>query len=229
LRRPTINRRPNIDPFEGRGCCCAPSRSQQRRSWSSPRRRRHPDQAATLLPPGQHRRSLRALSPLWLPYPPRQFLQDSCPGRLPRLRHARPRLCHLPSQTARHPIHGRPHRLPTSGGRWEPEPRGHVGTSRAALRREAGAGAQVTCGAPRAALSREVGAGAAGTCDALGAALRREAGVGAQATRGAPGAALCQEVGVGTAGTRGAPGLRGGSRNRGDTWRPRSYPAPGGK
>jgi hypothetical protein len=25
--------------------------------------------------------------PLWLPYPPRQFLQDSCSGRLPRLRH----------------------------------------------------------------------------------------------------------------------------------------------
>jgi hypothetical protein len=56
----------------------------------------------------QHRSSLRALNPLWLPYPPRQFLQDSCPGRLPR------------------PHHARPHRLPTSGGRWEPEPRGHV-------------------------------------------------------------------------------------------------------
>jgi hypothetical protein len=51
---------------------------------------------------GQHRRSLRALSPLWLPYPPRPFLQDSCPGRLPRL-------CHLLSQMARHPVHSRPH------------------------------------------------------------------------------------------------------------------------
>jgi hypothetical protein len=29
---------------------------------------------------GQHQRFLRALSPLWLPYPPQQFLQDSCPG-----------------------------------------------------------------------------------------------------------------------------------------------------
>jgi hypothetical protein len=44
--------------------------------------------------------------PLWLTYPPRPFLQASCPGRLPRL-------CH--------PVHGRPQRLPTSGGRWEPE------------------------------------------------------------------------------------------------------------
>jgi hypothetical protein len=34
-------------------------------------------------PTGQHRRSLRGLSPLWLPYPSRQFLQDFCPGRLP--------------------------------------------------------------------------------------------------------------------------------------------------
>jgi hypothetical protein len=47
--------------------------------------------------------------PPWLPYPPWQFLQDSCPGRLPRLHHARPQLRHLPSQTARHPVHGRPH------------------------------------------------------------------------------------------------------------------------
>jgi hypothetical protein len=57
--------------------------------------------------------------PLWLPYQPRQYLQDSCPGQLPRLHH-------LPAQTARHPAHGRPHRLPTSGGRWAPEPRGHM-------------------------------------------------------------------------------------------------------
>jgi hypothetical protein len=28
-----------------------------------------------------------SFKPLWLPYPPRQFLQDSCSGRLPRLRH----------------------------------------------------------------------------------------------------------------------------------------------
>jgi hypothetical protein len=68
---------------------------------------------------GQHRRSLLALSPLWLPYPPQPLLQYSCPGRLPRLRH-------LPSRTARHPVHGRPHRLPTSGGRWEPESWGHM-------------------------------------------------------------------------------------------------------
>jgi hypothetical protein len=70
-------------------------------------------------PAGQHRRSLQALSPLWLPYPPRPFLQNFCPGRLPRLHH-------LPSQTAHHPVHGRPHWLPTFGGRWEPEPWGHV-------------------------------------------------------------------------------------------------------
>jgi hypothetical protein len=70
-------------------------------------------------PADQHRRSLQALSPLWLPYPPRQFLQDSCLGRLPRLRH-------LLSQTARHPVHGRPHRLSTSDGRWELVPWGHV-------------------------------------------------------------------------------------------------------
>jgi hypothetical protein len=70
-------------------------------------------------PAGHHRRSLRDLCPLWLPYPPQQFLQDSCLGRLPRLHH-------LPSQMTRHPIHGRPHRLPTSVGRWEPTPRGHV-------------------------------------------------------------------------------------------------------
>jgi hypothetical protein len=72
---------------------------------------------------GQHRRSLRALSPLWLPYPPRQFLQDFCPGRLPRLRHAWPRLHHLPSQTARYPVHGRPHRFPTSGALGSPRRR----------------------------------------------------------------------------------------------------------
>jgi hypothetical protein len=53
------------------------------------------------------------------PYPPRQFLQDSRPGRLPRLRH-------LPSQTARHPVHGRPHQLSTFDGRWESSPWGHV-------------------------------------------------------------------------------------------------------
>jgi hypothetical protein len=50
--------------------------------------------------------------------PAQHFLQASCPGRLPQLRH-------LPSPSARQPIHGRPHRLPTSGGRWELEPRGH--------------------------------------------------------------------------------------------------------
>jgi hypothetical protein len=70
-------------------------------------------------PAGQHRRSLWALSPLWLTYPPRQFLQASCPGRLPRLRH-------LLSPTARHPVYGRPHWLPTSDRRWEPGLRGHV-------------------------------------------------------------------------------------------------------
>jgi hypothetical protein len=36
------------------------------------------------------------------PLPALQSLQDSCPGRLPRLRH-------LPAQMARQPIHGRPH------------------------------------------------------------------------------------------------------------------------
>jgi hypothetical protein len=51
---------------------------------------------------GQHWRSLQDLSSLWLPYPPRPFLQDSCPGRPPRL-------CHLLSQTACHPVHVRPH------------------------------------------------------------------------------------------------------------------------
>jgi hypothetical protein len=133
--------------------------------------------AATLLPPGQHRRSLRALSPLWLPYLPWQFLQDSCPGRLPWLRHAR----HL-------------RRLLTRG------------VPKAALRREAGVGAQATRGAPGAALRREVGAGAAVTRGTPGAALRRDVGARAQATRGAPGAALSQEARAGAAGTRGAPG-----------------------
>jgi hypothetical protein len=61
-----------------------------------------------------------------------------------------------------------------SGGRSEPEPRGHVAPPGAALHREAGAEAHMTRGAPRAVLSREVGDGASGTCDALGAALRRE-------------------------------------------------------
>jgi hypothetical protein len=139
LRRPAVHRHPNVDPSEGRGCCCAPSRSQQRRSWSSPlRRRRRPDQAAaasTWPPPllqhlvGYHRRSLRTLSPLGIPYPPRQFLQDSCPRRLPRLhhmrslrclrlRHARPRL-----RTCRHKHPATPYMAgltgclrPTGGG-----------------------------------------------------------------------------------------------------------------
>jgi hypothetical protein len=33
---------------------------------------------------------------------------------------------HLPSQMPHHPVHGRPQRLPTSGGRWDPESWGHV-------------------------------------------------------------------------------------------------------
>jgi hypothetical protein len=74
-------------------------------STSAPRR------PAPEIPPG--------FEPPVAPLPARPFLQDSCPGRLPRLRH-------LPSQTARHPVYGRPHRLPTSGGRWEPATQGHV-------------------------------------------------------------------------------------------------------
>jgi hypothetical protein len=74
-------------------------------STSAPRR------PASEIPPG--------FEPPVAPLPTQSFLQDSCPGRLPRLHH-------LPSQTARHRVHGRPHRLPTSGGTWELAPRGHV-------------------------------------------------------------------------------------------------------
>jgi hypothetical protein len=162
LRCPAVHRRPNVDPSEDEvAVVCPPDHNSDARGQ-------------VLFLTGQHRRFLWALSPLWLPYPPRQFLQDSCPGRLPRL-------CHLPSQTTHHPIHGWPHRLPTSS-------------------QEVRAGAVGTHGAPRAALSQEVGARAAGTCGTPRAALRREAGAGAQATRGAPGAALSQEVGAGATG-----------------------------
>jgi hypothetical protein len=227
LCRPAVHRHPNVDPSEGRGCCCAPSRSQQRRSWSSPlRRRRRPDQAvaaSTWQPPllqhlaGYHRRSLWTLSPLGIPYSPRQFLQDSCPRRLPRLRHmrslrclrlrhARPRLHHLPSQTSRHTVHGRSHRLLASGGWWEPKPRGHVtprsrpapgggcwslgDTWRPQSCPKPGGGSRshgdTWC--PRSCPSREVEVRAAGTRCAPGAALCQEAGAGIQVTRGAPGA-----------------------------------------
>jgi hypothetical protein len=71
---------------------------------------------ATLYIDGQHRRSLWSLSPLWLPYPLRQFLQDSCPERLPRLCHARPLRC----LRLRHMV---PPELPLAE-RWEPW--GHV-------------------------------------------------------------------------------------------------------
>jgi hypothetical protein len=70
-----------------------------------------PRRPAPEIPPG--------FEPPVAPLPARQFLQDSCPGRLPRLRH-------LPSQTARHPVHGWPHRLSTSGGWWELAPWGHL-------------------------------------------------------------------------------------------------------
>jgi hypothetical protein len=98
------------------------------------------------------------------------------------------------------PLHGRPHRLPTSGGS-----RGTRGAPGAALRWEAGAGTQATRGALGAALSQEVGAGPVGTRGALRAAVRREARARAAGTRGAPGATLRREVGAGATGTRGTP------------------------
>jgi hypothetical protein len=61
-----------------------------------------PHQPAPEIPP--------SFEPPVAPLPARQSLQDSYPGRLPRL-------YHLPTQTARHPVHGRPHRLTTFGGR----------------------------------------------------------------------------------------------------------------
>jgi hypothetical protein len=70
------------------------------------------------------------VAPLTAPVVPSGFL----PGRLPLLRHAWPlwclllhhawpQLCHLPSQMAHHPVHGWPHRLPTSGALGSPRRR----------------------------------------------------------------------------------------------------------
>jgi hypothetical protein len=153
------------------------------------------------------------------PLPARQFLQDSCPGRLPRLRH-------LPSQTTRHPVHGRPHRLSTFGGRWELAPRdtwrpwscpapGGGRWRRGDMWRPwscpASGGGRWS--RPRSCPEPGEDAGATGTHGAPGPAPSSEVGARATGTHGAPGAALRREVGAGAAGTRGAP---------------RSCPAPGG-
>jgi hypothetical protein len=128
-----------------------------------------PRQPAPEIPPG--------FEPPVAPLPARQFLKDFCPRRLPRLRH-------LPSQMAHHPVHGRPHRLSTSGGRWELVPQGHMVPP------------ELPCVGRWELVPRD-------TCR-----LRS-----------------CLELG---GGRRCCPELRGGSRSRGDTWRPRSCPTLGG-
>jgi hypothetical protein len=62
------------------------------------------------------------VAPLPAPVVPPGFLPRTATTAVPRAalqclwrRHARPRLCHLPSQTVHHPVHGWPHRLATSG------------------------------------------------------------------------------------------------------------------
>jgi hypothetical protein len=108
---------------------------------------------------------------LWLPYPPRSFLQAS------------------PVTYVRREVGAG-----AAGTRDAPEAAlrqevgagaaGTRGTPGAALRREVEAGAAGTRGAPGAALRWEVGAGAAGTRGVPGATLSREVGAGAAGTRG---------------------------------------------
>jgi hypothetical protein len=154
---------------------------------------------------GQHWRSLRALSPLWLPYPPQQFLQNSYPRRLPQLRH-------LPSQMTHHLVRGRPHRLPKSDGRWESELLGHVVSPELPC-----AGRWVP--EPRRHVApSELPCAGRWELESRGHLAPLELPyVGRRLLE------LRRHVAP-----RSYPEPGGGSRSRGDTWRPRSCPAPGG-
>jgi hypothetical protein len=58
------------------------------------------------------------VAPLPAPAVPPGFLPRAATTAAPR---AAPTAPPTVTQTSRHPVHGRPHRLPTSGGRWEPK------------------------------------------------------------------------------------------------------------
>jgi hypothetical protein len=169
-------------------------------------------------PAGQHRRSFRALSPLWLPYPlavPLGFLPRAATTTVPP--HAWPDSSVIYVRRGVGAGAAGTHGTPRAALHREVRA-GATGTlcapgatlsqevdTRAALSREVDAGATGTHGAPGAALCWEVGAGALGTHGAPRAALRRDVGTRAARTRGAPEASLSREVGTGAVGTHGAP------------------------
>jgi hypothetical protein len=138
------------------------------------------------------------VAPLPTPAVPPRFLPRAATTAAPPARH-------LPSQPGRHPVHGRPHRLPTSDGRWEPEPRGHV----------LGGG----CWSPGDMWRPR-------SCPASGGGSRSHGDTWHPRSCPAPGGGCLSPGNTWRPQSCSEPG--GGNRSHGDTWHPQSYPKPGG-